>query len=67
MICDKFDSLSHREKIEFIGTICHAVQSDDRLFLLGRAIIFQAQDIGVLDDVIINPVDEPYPRVVDGL
>lgn len=67
MICDKFDSLTHKEKIDFIGKLVHSVQSDGHLFIIGQAVIRQAEERGILDDVIINPEAQPMPRIVEGL
>lgn len=67
MICDKFDSLTHKEKIDFIGKLVHSVQSDGQLFIIGQAVIRQAEERGILDDVIINPETQPMPRIVEGL
>lgn len=55
MICESFDLLSHKEKIEFIGKLVHSVQSDNNLFIVGQSIIRQAEETGILDDVVINP------------
>lgn len=55
MLCTSYNLMSHRERIEYIGKLLHSVQSDDKLFTIGRAIIKQAEDNGLLDDVIINP------------
>lgn len=58
MICEKFDSLSHKEKIEYIGMLVHSVQSDSQLYTIGLAIIRQAKERGILDDVVINPPND---------
>lgn len=55
MICTKFEELTHKEKIELIGKVVHSIQSDNQLFIIGQAIIRQAEERGVLDDVIILP------------
>lgn len=55
MICEKFDSFTHKEKIEFIWKLVHSVQSDNKLLIIGEAIIRQAEERGILNDVIINP------------
>ncbi len=55
MICENFDLLTHKEKVEYIGRLVHSVQSDNQLFSIGKEIIRQAEQRGVLDDVIINP------------
>lgn len=55
MICEQFNDLTHREKIEYIGKLLHGVQSCDKLFIIGQAIIKQAEERGILTDVIINP------------
>lgn len=59
MLCESFDILSHKEKIEYFGKLLHAVQSSDKLFVLGQSIIRQAEEWGVLDDVVILPDRSP--------
>ena len=58
MICEEFDKLSHRERIEYIGKLVHSVQSHSYLFELGQMIVNHAEATGLLTDVIINPTNE---------
>jgi len=65
MICKKYDSLSHFEKIVYVGELLHACQSDDELFELGNEIVFIAKMKGIMKGVIILPEnknDEPCPE-----
>lgn len=55
MICENYNLLSHRERIEYVGKLIHSVQSSNQLFIIGNAIIKQAEEMGILDDVIILP------------
>jgi hypothetical protein len=54
-LCEKYNTLSHRERIDYIGKLLHSVQSDNQLYIIGQAIIRQAENNGILDDVVINP------------
>lgn len=53
MLCKSFEELSHREKVEFIGKLCHACQTSEKLFFLGTVIIYTAEDDGLFDNVKI--------------
>ena len=55
MLCKNFDSLSHYEKITYIGELLHACQSDNYFFELGNDIIRSAKDVGLFDGVKILP------------
>lgn len=55
MICDKYDSLSHMQKIVYVGELLHSCQSDDDIFLMGLSLIELARQKGLLDGVIILP------------
>jgi hypothetical protein len=55
MICPLYDSLSPLERVEMVGKICHAMQSDNSTFLQVAAIISLAERKGVFDNVVINP------------
>ena len=55
MLCKSFDNLSHKEKVEFIGMLCHACQSNESLFSEGSGIIKMAKYIGLFDNVKILP------------
>lgn len=55
MICKKYDSLSHVDKIKFIGELVHIVQNDDEFYDMGFSLIYMAKMKGVLDGVKIIP------------
>ena len=55
MICDKYDSLSHMQKIVYVGELLHSCQSNDELFLMGLSLIELAKQKGLLDGVVILP------------
>jgi hypothetical protein len=54
-LCKSYNDLSHFDKIQFVGEILHACQSDDYLFKLGTDIIKTAKDIGLFNGVVILP------------
>lgn len=54
-LCDKFNNLSHFEKITIIGEIVHAIQSDDEMFTMGEQLLKKAKRKGVLDGITILP------------
>lgn len=55
MICKNYDSLSHVEKIVYVGELLHSCQSDDELFLMGLSLIELARQRGLLNGVVILP------------
>ncbi len=55
MICNEFNLLTPLERVKYIGTLCHAVQSDSHLYTIGQEIIRLAERKGLLEDVIIAP------------
>lgn len=55
MICTKYDELPHHEKVDYIGSLCHAAQSDNDLFERCLDIIRIAKLRGLFKDVEINP------------
>lgn len=55
MLCQKFNDLSHYEKIKYIGELLHSCQSDDFFFSAGESIILLAKEKGMFDNVIILP------------
>jgi hypothetical protein len=55
MLCKNFDSLSHYEKITYIGELLHSCQSDNYFFELGMDIINSAKDVGLFEGVVILP------------
>jgi hypothetical protein len=58
MICKHYDSLSHVQKIVYVGELLHSCQSDDELFLMGLALIDLARQKGLLNGVVILPNNE---------
>lgn len=61
MLCDRYQNLSHLQKVEFIGQLVHACQSDNDLLKMGEKIILLAQQKGVLDGVKIMPPNDETP------
>lgn len=55
MNCEKFMCLSPVERIELIGKIVHAIQSDDKLFAEGQKIVKRAETLGLFNGVTILP------------
>ena len=55
MLCTKYDELSHPEKVQFMGKLCHAAQSDNNLFEVAEELISLATKRGLFDSVIILP------------
>lgn len=55
MICKEYKDLSHLEKVTFIGTLVHAVQSDSKLFEMAQGLIEIAKTKGLFDTVTIMP------------
>lgn len=51
MICQKFEALSHYEKVQFLGKLTHASQSDDVLFEIANEIIRQGEIRGLFEKV----------------
>lgn len=56
-LCNKYNELSHYEKIIFIGQLVHCVQSDDVIFDMANDLINLAQVKGVMDGIKILPED----------
>jgi hypothetical protein len=54
-LCKSYNDLSHFDKIQFVGELLHACQSDEYLFKLGEDIIKTAKDTGLFNGVIILP------------
>ncbi len=55
MICEKYEVLSHPEKVQFLGKLCHAAQSDNTLFIHAEELIRLAELRGLFESVIILP------------
>lgn len=63
MICQKFEALSHYEKVQFLGKLTHASQSDDVLFEIANEIIRQGEQRGLFDKVsFIGGADKKQPE-----
>lgn len=69
MICQKFEALSHYEKVQFLGKLTHASQSDDVLFEIANEIIRQGEVRGLFEKVSFLEkwkeapiVGEPNPK-----
>ena len=57
MVCKEFDSLSPKEKTEYIGQVVHSIQSDSALFEIGKEIIRLGEIKGLFEGVTILPTD----------
>lgn len=57
MLCKKFRDLTPVEKVQFIGELNHAVMNSDILFEAAQVLISAAKERGILERVIINPVN----------
>lgn len=55
MLCKSFESLSHQEKVQFIGKLCHATQSSEHAFALAKDLIDFGERAGLFDNVKILP------------
>lgn len=55
MLCQKYNELSHYEKMKYIGELLHACQSIDYYFEMGEEIIKNAKRTGVFEGVVILP------------
>lgn len=51
MPCDKYLALSHYEKVQFMGKLTHASQSDDTLFDIALEIIKLGEQRGLFEKV----------------
>lgn len=54
-LCKSYNDLSHFDKIQFVGELLHACQSDEYFFKLGEDIIKSAKDTGLFNGVVILP------------
>jgi hypothetical protein len=54
-LCKSYNELSHFDKIQYVGEILHACQSDEYFFKLGEDIIKSAKDTGLFNGVVILP------------
>jgi hypothetical protein len=55
MICEIYDQLTPFEKAEFLGSLCHAAQSDESLFKMASELIDLGKRKGLFDKVVIMP------------
>jgi hypothetical protein len=55
MICDLFNNLTPKERVEYIGELIHACQSDDVMYQIGKEIIKQGNQRGLFEGVVIFP------------
>lgn len=55
MNCTNYLDLSPQEKINFIGKMIHAIQSDNEIFNRAEILIKKADKQGIFDGVTINP------------
>lgn len=53
--CKSYQELSTHEKVEMIGKLVHAIQSDEICFLTARGMINGAKARGVFSGVTILP------------
>lgn len=58
MNCELYQKLSHKERVEMVGKIVHAMQSDDSLFCHVSDLIKIAERKGLFEDVVINPIGD---------
>ncbi len=60
MICESFEKLTPKERVEYVGELLHAVQSDNSLFEIGKEIIRLGNHRGLFEGVVIfPPVSDP--------
>lgn len=57
-ICKNYEELTPFERVEFIGKLVHAVQSDEQAFNSANTIIGYSEENGVFDGVTILPERE---------
>lgn len=65
MICKKYQDLSVKERIEYVGKVFHAIISHDEFFQTGEVIIIRAEKMGLFENVIINPQPIDEMPIVD--
>jgi hypothetical protein len=63
MLCPKYQQLTPTERVTFIGSLVHAVQSDDYFFEIAKNIQHLATLRGLFDNVVINPTSETSEAV----
>ncbi len=62
MNCINYQTLTPKEKTDFIGKLLHAAQSDNGIFLSCEVLIQEAEQKGIYDGVIINPPNSTEPQ-----
>lgn len=55
MLCDSFTKLSALQRVQMVGEIVHAFQSDNATFKNVQDLIQLAKLKGIFDSVTINP------------
>ena len=58
MNCEAYRLLSPKERIDFIGSLVHAVQNNNEVFKSAKELVDYAVRKRMFDDVIINPTTE---------
>lgn len=58
MICPEYENLAPLERVQMVGEIVHAMQSDSALFKNVQDLIELAKRRGLFENVIINPLDK---------
>ena len=58
MNCQSYQSLTPKEKAEFIGQLVHAVQNNNDIFKLGQELIELATLKGLFENVVIMPAGQ---------
>lgn len=62
MLCSKYEKLNALERVEMVGSICHAMQTDNAIFKNVQDLIALAKRKGLFDNVTINPVPIEPPH-----
>lgn len=56
MLCTKYENLAPLERVQMVGEIVHALQSDNSMFKNVQDLIELAKRKGLFDNVTINPI-----------
>lgn len=62
--CVQYQSMTPKEKTEFIGKLVHLVQNDETSFSRARGMIIKGEEQGLLDDVVICPTYEESKKIL---
>lgn len=65
MNCELFSTLNTLEKVDFMGKLCHATQTDDTFFSLAAIVVKAAEDKGMFDRIKFNQNTEPVAEIVE--